>query len=125
MRSFVLSLLATWLCVPVAAGADLRHFEDATLRAVQFLDADEGWAVGDAGVGWHTLDGGRSRERQPTGVRASLRAVHFLDPATGWVAGRQELPHQAGSVGVLLHTRDGGVKWQCVSTNTLPGLNGV
>jgi photosystem II stability/assembly factor-like uncharacterized protein len=96
--------------------------EDAALHAVQFVDANEGWAVGDEGVVWHTIDGGRSWERQATGLRASLRSVRFLNPYVGWIAGREELPG-GGSVGVLLYTRDGGMKWQRLLANALPGLN--
>src|SRR5262249_22412426 len=43
----------------------------------------------------------------------------------GWVAGREELPQGGGSVGVLLYTRDGGISWQRVLFNALPGLNVV
>src|SRR5262249_48786274 len=57
------------------------------------------------------------------GVRASLRSVHFQSPFVGWAAGREEMPNGGGSVGVLLFTRDGGVKWQRVVANAMPGLN--
>jgi photosystem II stability/assembly factor-like uncharacterized protein/TolA-binding protein len=124
MRTLCVALLAGVVLAPAAAAADLRFFEDAAVRAVQFVDEHEGWAAGDDGVVWHSIDGGRTWERQPTGVRASLRSVCFLDPYTGWVAGREELPH-GGSLGVLLVTRDGGLKWQRVAAGSLPGLNGV
>jgi photosystem II stability/assembly factor-like uncharacterized protein len=124
-RSIRLSLLAAFLLVGAdRASADPRHFDDATLRSVHFIDEKEGWAVGDEGVVWHTADGGKSWVRQPTGVRASLRSVYFLSPDVGWVAGREELPH-GGSAGVLLFTRDGGEKWQRLLTGALPGLNHV
>jgi photosystem II stability/assembly factor-like uncharacterized protein/tetratricopeptide (TPR) repeat protein len=122
------AILAVTLCavstVP-ARGGDLRCFEDAALHAVQFVDEKEGWAAGDEGVVWHTMDGGQSWERQPTGMRSSLRAIHFLNPYTGWIAGREELPHGQGSTGVLLFTRDGGLKWQRVGSNYFPGLERV
>lgn len=113
-----------WLVLP-AHGQDQRFFEDATLRAVQFIDQKEGWAVGDEGVIWHTIDGGKSWERQSTGTNASLRSISFVTPFVGWIAGREELPNQSGSVGVLLYTKDGGEKWQRVMPNTLPGLNRI
>jgi photosystem II stability/assembly factor-like uncharacterized protein len=106
------------------AAADPRHFDDATLRAVQFIDDKEGWAAGDEGAVWHTLDGGQRWARQPTGVRASLRSVCFLSAEVGWAAGREELP-DGGSAGVLLFTRDGGLKWQRLLAGALPGLNQV
>ena len=89
--SLSLTVFTAALCPSVRA-ADLRNFEDASLHAVQFWDTREGWAVGDEGVIWHTIDGGKHWERQPSGVRASLRSLHFLDPYTGWVVGREELP---------------------------------
>lgn len=122
MRAACLALV---LLLPHTAVADLRHFDDATLHAVQFVDQQEGWAVGDEGVIWHTIDGGRKWERQPTGTRASLRDVHFLNPYFGWVVGREELPYGGGSVGVILCTRDGGLKWHRLLENAMPGLNGV
>ena len=47
-----------------ATAAPPRYFDDAPLRAVQFVDRNEGWAVGDEGVVWHTIDGGDHWERQ-------------------------------------------------------------
>jgi photosystem II stability/assembly factor-like uncharacterized protein len=120
-----LSLLAVALLGGAArASADPRHFDDATLRAVQFVDEQEGWAAGDEGVIWHTLDGGKSWARQPTGIRASLRSICFLNAEVGWAVGRDELP-TGGSAGVILFTRDGGLKWQRLLANALPGLNQV
>ena len=122
--SMSLTVLAAAL-LPSVRGAELRNFEDAALHAVQFWDNREGWAVGDEGVIWHTIDGGKHWERQPSGVRAALRSLHFLDPYTGWIAGREELPNGAGSAGVVLYTKDGGLHWQRVMLNVLPGLNRV
>lgn len=105
--------------------ADLRQAGDAPLHAVQFVDRMEGWAVGAEGIVWHSIDGGKSWERQPTGTRATLRALHFLTPYTGYVVGREEMPHGAGSIGIVLMTTDGGLKWSKVSDKQLPGLNAV
>lgn len=109
----------------LSRAADLRNLPDAALHAVQFVDKNEGWAVGDAGAIWHTIDSGRNWDRQPTGVQASLRGLHFVNPFTGWAVGREELPHGSGSAGVILFTRDGGLKWRQASINALPGLNVV
>jgi photosystem II stability/assembly factor-like uncharacterized protein len=127
MRSLyvALALGAGALLAPAVRAANLAAWDDAALHAVQFVDASEGWAVGDDGVIWHSVDGGKSWERQPSGVRASLRSLHFLNPYVGWVAGREELPHGGGSAGVLLCTRDGGLRWHRTSLNALPGLNRV
>src|SRR5215831_13888357 len=125
MRPFLLALVAGAACAVPARAADTRYFDDAALHAVQFVDEKEGWAVGDEGVVWHTVDGGQSWERQPTGMQASLRSVYFLNPYSGWIAGREELPYGQGSVGVLLFTHDGGLKWQRIGTHFFPGLERV
>jgi photosystem II stability/assembly factor-like uncharacterized protein len=125
MRLAVPFLVLTLLVmVRPARAADLRNFEDAALHAVQFVDDQEGWAVGDDGVVWHTIDAGKHWERQPSGVRASLRSVCFLNPFVGWVVGREELPG-GGSAGVVLYTADGGVKWRRLLAGALPGLHVV
>jgi photosystem II stability/assembly factor-like uncharacterized protein len=126
MRSF-------FLCLPIilfagfhpVIAADQHHhcyYDDATLRAVHFVDDREGWAVGDEGVIWHTMDGGTNWERQPSGVRGSLRSIHFVDTCVGWIAGREELPGGT-SAGVVLFTRDAGVNWRRILVHSLPGLH--
>ena len=123
MRYLLLSSILSVFFVPQSR-ADLRYFDDAALHAVQFVDANEGWAVGDEGVVWHTINGGQTWERQATGTRGSLRSLHFVDPYTGWVVGREELPG-GKCAGVVLFTRDGGLKWNRLLPNSLPGLNHV
>ncbi|HEY8505944.1 MAG TPA: YCF48-related protein, partial [Gemmataceae bacterium] len=122
----VLATLTACLLYPAAAAraAAPAHFADAPIHALYFVDRNEGWAVGDEGVIWHTFDGGKTWERQPSGTRASLRAVHFLTPYTGYAVGRIDVP-SGGSVGVVLATTDGGLKWAQLGLNALPGLNCV
>jgi photosystem II stability/assembly factor-like uncharacterized protein len=56
------------------------RLEDAGLWDVQFLDPDQGWAVGELGVILVTRDGGDNWRPQASGTSASLRAVSFLSP---------------------------------------------
>lgn len=100
-------------------------FTDAGLHSVQFIDKDEGWAVGDDGAIWHSMNGGKAWERQKSGTRASLRSVHFQTPYTGWAVGRLDTPTGGPSIGVMLKTSDGGLKWEEVGSNVLPGLHFV
>ncbi len=109
----------------VSTAAPPPSYDDAALRAVQFVDGREGWAVGDDGVIWHSIDGGQTWERQKSGTRATLTGIHFLTPYTGYVVGRNELPGDLGSSGVLLATADGGITWNEVASGVLPGLNAV
>ncbi len=99
-------------------------FVDAPLRAVHFIDRNQGLAVGDHGVVWMTLDGGKTWDRSKTGSKASLSAVSFVDPLQGWAVGRIEKPN-GNSVGVVLVSNDGGLSWSEVNTTSLPGLNTV
>jgi photosystem II stability/assembly factor-like uncharacterized protein len=124
MRSFFFPLSLMLAIIPAVRAAVPHHPEDAALYAVQMVDAKEGWAVGEEGVIWHTIDGGQNWERQPTGLRASLRSLYFLNPYVGWVAGREELPH-GGAAGVLLFTKDGGCTWKRLFEGALPPLNRV
>lgn len=124
MRHPRLAALALVVLAAPAAAAPPVPFDDAAVHALQFIDQSEGWAVGDDGVVWHSIDGGATWERQKTGTRAGLRAVHFQTPYTGWAVGRLDQPGGV-SVGVMLKTTDGGLKWEEVGTNVMPGLHGV
>src|SRR5438270_12319487 len=125
MRPALLTLIVLFLFQAGATAAPPRNYDDAPLRAVRFVDKNEGWAVGDHGCVWHTIDGGKNWERQPTGTTASLRGVQFLTPYIGFVVGRTELPHGAGSAGVVLSTADGGATWTELTSSLLPGLNAL
>jgi photosystem II stability/assembly factor-like uncharacterized protein/tetratricopeptide (TPR) repeat protein len=116
-------LLTFCIIVGPLRAAGPANYDDAPLYAVRFVDREEGWAAGNEGVIWHTIDGGNNWERQPSGVRASLRSICFLTPYLGWIAGRQELPR--GSLGVVLFTEDGGLHWRTQSESRLPGVNCV
>jgi photosystem II stability/assembly factor-like uncharacterized protein len=124
-RMLWITLALFTLTAAASASDHVRYVEDATLRSVFFIDPKEGWVVGDEGAILHTLNGGKTWHRQPTGLRSSLRSVHFLTPDIGWVVGREELPYGMGSVGVILFTSDGGLEWKRQLPNTLPGLNHV
>ena len=123
LRLPLAALVLAALAAPATAQVAVP-FEDAAVHAVQFIDKDEGWAVGDDGVVWHSVNGGAAWERQKSGTRASLRSVHFQNPYTGWAVGRLDAPGGV-SVGVMLKTTDGGIKWDEVGTSVLPGLHAV
>lgn len=118
----------TWFIILVvgsARGADVKTFDDAALRAVQFVDEHEGWAVGDLGTIWHTIDGGKSWQRQPSGTRATLTSIQMFDFRLGWIGGRESVPFNPGSTGQLLYTRDGGGRWLLTSRQDLSGIHKI
>ena len=92
------------------------------LKAVSFINAQEGWAVGEHGVIWHTSTGGRLKESWtqqsvPDSVSdVTWLDVKFLDAQNGIVVGGhcQLLRctfNTSFSGGVVAFTHDGGKTW--------------
>ena len=76
---------------------------ETPVRAVHFVDDGEGWAVGDQGAIFHSVDGGESWERQESGTDyTDLRDVFFVDGQGGWAVGKS---------GLILKTLTGGKTW--------------
>lgn len=73
------------------------------LRDMQFTDAQNGWAVGDAGAMLRTRDGGRSWTDAFLPTRDSLVALRFADPRHGWLF--------AINSGKVWRTTDAGDTW--------------
>lgn len=72
------------------------------LKGVRFVDALNGWAVGEKGAIIATDDGGKSWKTRESGVTSELTTVDFVDASHGWAAGIGK---------VLLKTTDGGAHW--------------
>ncbi len=121
--TFALALLS------VLPGADdappVNVVADARLCDVCFVDAANGWAVGDRGAILHTDDGGKHWRPQSSGVDCPLRAVCFLDEKLGWAAGGFTRPYTHAGVGVVLSTRDGGATWSHNMKLILPELRQI
>lgn len=83
----------------------------ARLYALQFVDPQLGWAVGNEGMILATDDGGATWQVQTNDTGWWLFAVHFIDRRRGWAVGRG---------GVILATSDGGAKWQAQNSGN-PG----
>jgi photosystem II stability/assembly factor-like uncharacterized protein len=69
------------------------------LTGVQFVSAEQGWAVGQDAI-LATTDGGARWTRQLSG-RLGLTGVDFISARDGWAVG----------AGTLLATTDGGAHW--------------
>jgi photosystem II stability/assembly factor-like uncharacterized protein len=61
--------------------------DDAQIHDLHLVGNDLAWAVGDHGVVWHSTDGGKSWNLQPSGVSAALHSVWFLNRKEGWIVG--------------------------------------
>lgn len=108
----------------VGAGSSLFFSEDAgaswnkafvsgdakaRLNRVFFVNKNSGWTVGNRGIIYQTVNGGKSWRAQTSGVALDLTDVKFLNTAEGWAA---------GDGGAMLHTTTGGNIWTPVSSNT-------
>jgi photosystem II stability/assembly factor-like uncharacterized protein len=71
-------------------------------EAIDFTDAQTGWAVGAAGMIAQTTDGGLTWTAQVSGVDVRLHGVCFRDADVGYAV---------GEYGVIVATQDGGVTW--------------
>ena len=95
-------------------------FPDDEYTGAHFLDADNGWLVGNDGSTWtgvmlRTRDGGRrwSRSEYPT---AGFNAITFSDPMHG---------RAVSWTGTVLCTADGGDTWSVERTGAAGYLTGV
>ncbi|WP_137819654.1 YCF48-related protein [Pseudomonas sp. 2FG] len=103
-----------------------------SLTAVQFVDAEQGWAVGHLGVVLHSEDGGETWAKQLDGVRAAQLALESaqrsgdakrLKDAEWLVADGPDKPfldlyfsdrqhgYIVGAYNLILRTADGGKTW--------------
>ncbi|MFC2090497.1 YCF48-related protein [Bacteroidota bacterium] len=86
----------TWTTIALDIENDMMHF--------QFLDENNGWAIGGTQVGnseciYKTTDGGQSWEKIKYGTRVYLSRVHAISTSEFWAI---------GWAGIILHSTDGG-----------------
>ncbi|VXC51399.1 Glycosyl hydrolase [Pseudomonas sp. 8Z] len=117
-------------------GASWRQVEvpvSVNLTAVQFVDAQQGWAVGHLGVVLHSSDGGETWSKQLDGIQAAnlvLQAAQAsgdsaqIQQAEAMVADGPDKPfldlyfqdarvgYLVGAYNLILRTEDGGQTWQ-------------
>ena len=95
-----------------ATGRTIRPWPTRMLHDVTFVDAQQGWAVGDRGVIWHTADGGHHWELQTSGVDCPLRPSSLSTLSMAWRRAARPGRSAMRSHGVWLETRDGGEHWR-------------
>ena len=75
-------------------------------RAIDFVDANRGFVVGQHARAMRSTDGGRTWMQVELPLRHDERPdfwdVFFVDEREGWISGEE---------GTLLHTADGGITW--------------
>jgi photosystem II stability/assembly factor-like uncharacterized protein len=82
-----------------------------TIGSIQFLDKNDGWAVGVGGDApiYHTTDGGSTWDRDQPPSAVSLKKIRFADHNNGWIL---------GSGGIILNTGRGSTGTEDIS----PGI---
>ena len=101
------------------------------INDIFFLDARQGWAVGDGFFYLATKDGGNTWEEMPIGfwaipeIRQNLTATRWISPQLGWVSGYQyDMFYPERRNGFIAHTEDGGKTWQMDPFYHRPGNQG-
>jgi photosystem II stability/assembly factor-like uncharacterized protein len=92
------------------------------IRALFFASPEMGWAAEwPRGTIYHTTDAGETWQPQDSPVPGTgVGSIYFLNENEGWAAGHQEpygerTPYK--SIGLLLHTEDGGQTWRIMRTD--------
>jgi photosystem II stability/assembly factor-like uncharacterized protein len=108
-RSRILLSVAPWffLCGAEASPGDSilwrqQNLGNQTLWAVTFSDSLHGWAGGNGGLLYRTVNGGADWTRLPSLGSDTIYALSFEDDTAGWAA--------SGS-GRIYRTLNGGVSW--------------
>lgn len=106
---FIFVFFVTTFCYSQQVSIEWTALEsgiETTLNAVDFVDKDEGWAVGYLGKVLHTTNGGETWVEQSSGTSQTLNSVQFVDSNHGWAS--------ASGNNEILRTVNGGEDWQVV-----------
>lgn len=96
----------TQLACDTGAGVPCSDVTTQPLTGVSFVDADNGYAVGNSGTMLATTDGGASWQRQTSHNSGPLYAVSFSDRNNGYAVG------STGSAAAVVATDNGGGTWR-------------
>jgi photosystem II stability/assembly factor-like uncharacterized protein len=89
----------------------------ASLRSVQFRDANTGWACGENAIGM-TTDGGHSWRWQylPADSLQGFLCLFFASQSMGWMG---------DNLGGILRTEDGGINWGAQTTGVSRAITSI
>ena len=123
-------LLKTMLIVllPVTVFGQVTWVEQTSgttekLRAVQFLDANNGYVCGDNGTVIKTTDGGTTWTSVNISTSVPVCDVYFVDTSEGWAAVGDE--NNSATSGQIWHTTNGGTSWIQQTPGTTEARFGV
>jgi photosystem II stability/assembly factor-like uncharacterized protein len=88
-----------------------------SLKAVNFVNENVGWAVGDFGTIVKTVNGGEDWVLQKCNLTNDFYGVYFIDSVNGFVVGGH--PRYSSDLsGIILKTSNGGETWEIKSDET-------
>ena len=92
------------------------YWTGQALNSIEFISADNGFAVGENGKIVQTVNGGRDWTELNGGTNACLNGVSMITGDQIWIA---------GDGGLILHTSDGGSAWEVQESGTPHNLNSI
>ena len=95
----------------------------AILWAIQFLDANNGYACGETGTVVKTTDGGTTWFAVNISTPNPVKDIFFITASEGWAA-VGDVNNSTGS-GEIWHTIDGGLSWAQQTPSTTEARLGV
>lgn len=87
----------------------LQHNDNSSLNAIDFVNLQRGWVVGNNGKILTTADGGATWNAQTALTNYNLFGVHFVDSSFGWAVGEEISGYNPN--GKVWRTTDGGARW--------------
>ena len=85
LQTLFFFLLVTQICF--AQWYEQNSGTTKNLNAIQFVDENTGWAVGDSGLILQTADGGLSWITVISGTTENLNDVQIVNADIGWIVG--------------------------------------
>jgi photosystem II stability/assembly factor-like uncharacterized protein len=93
-----------------------KCYGNRSLCWVCFADGKNGWAVGDSGAIYATIDSGQSWSSQKSSAAVPLKCAYAINKNEVWCVGDN---------GTILHTTDAGSTWTVLSVEFFGKDNGI
>lgn len=109
----VITVFIIFLVHSISYGQWINQVSGTTenLNAVQFVDSNIGYVVGNNGTILKTSDSGSNWTALKSNITDHLKSLSFIDRDTGFVSGNYYDPVSNSRKGVLLKTTNAGGNW--------------
>ncbi len=119
----ILVLLLPFTTLAQATWTQQASGTTENLRAVQFLDANNGYACGDAGIVLKTTNGGTTWASVKIATTTPVNDIYFANVNEGWAAVGDE--NSSSSSGQIWYTTNGGTAWTKQTPSTTEARFGI